>query len=163
MVEIDCIARDGGRPTWVLPVRRPRFLRPTIMSTRHFLRLCAIAAVSLAAACSTNTEPDPVAPSAPLDALPRALSTGEQRVVGAANDFSFALFRRLTAAQKDSNVSPRPLSASRALGMAMTGTAGTTYDEMRTTLGFDASASDTEIGESYKSLIALLRGLDPGV
>ena len=133
------------------------------MSTRHVLRLCAFAAVTLAAACSTNTEPGPAAPSGALGALPRALSTGEQRVIGAANDFSFALFRRLSAAQKDSNVFASPLSASMALGMAMTGAAGTTYDEMRTTLGFDASASDTEIGESYKSLIALLRGLDPGV
>ncbi len=50
-----------------------------------------------------------------------------------------------------------------ALGMAMNGAAGTTYDEMRATLGFGAAASETEIGESYGSLIALLRGLDPAV
>jgi serpin B len=50
-----------------------------------------------------------------------------------------------------------------ALGMAMTGAAGTTYDEMRTTLGFGAAATENEIGESYRSLITLLRGLDPGV
>jgi serpin B len=56
-----------------------------------------------------------------------------------------------------------PLSASMALGMAMNGAAGTTYDEMRATLGFNASATETEIGASYKSLIALLRGLDPSV
>jgi serpin B len=49
-----------------------------------------------------------------------------------------------------------------ALGMAMNGAAGTTYDQMRTTLGFGAS-SDQEIDESYKSLITLLRGLDPEV
>ena len=49
-----------------------------------------------------------------------------------------------------------------ALGMAMNGAAGTTYDEMRAALAF-GSASETEIGESYKSLITLLRGLDPSV
>ena len=98
-----------------------------------------------------------------LDALPRALTAGEQKVIGAANDFSFALFRRLSAAQPDSNVFTSPLSASMALGMAMNGAAGTTYDEMRATLGFGASATESEIGESYKSLITLLRGLDPGV
>jgi len=123
----------------------------------------AAATLALAAACSGATEPDPAAPSAPLTALPRALTVGEQRVVGAANDFSFALFRRLSAAQRDSNVFASPLSASMALGMAMNGAAGTTYDEMRGTLGFGASATESEIGESYKSLIALLRGLDPGV
>jgi serine protease inhibitor len=133
------------------------------MSTRHFLRLCAIGAVTLAAACSTSTEPDPDKPSPALDALPRALTAGEQKVTGAANDFSFALFRRLSAARSDSNVFASPLSASMALGMAMNGAAGTTYEEMRATLGFGASTSETEIGESYKSLIALLRGLDPGV
>jgi serine protease inhibitor len=133
------------------------------MAARTSSNALVCIALALAAACSGSTEPDPAAPSAPLDALPRALSTGEQRVVGAANDFSFTFFRRLSAAQKDSNVFASPLSASMALGMAMTGAAGTTYDEMRATLGFGASSPESEIGESYKSLIALLRGLDPGV
>ena len=133
------------------------------MAARTFPLAIATATLALAVACSGATEPDPAAPSAPLTALPRALTAGEQRVVGAANDFSFALFRRLSAAQRDSNVFVSPLSASMALGMAMNGAAGTTYDEMRATLGFGASATEAEIGESYKSLIALLRGLDPGV
>jgi serine protease inhibitor len=133
------------------------------MTARTFSKALVCTALAFAAACSGSTEPDPATPSAPLDVLPRALSAGEQRVVGAANNFSFALFRRLSAAQKDSNVFASPLSASMALGMAMTGAAGSTYDEMRATLGFPASASESEIGESYKSLIALLRGLDPGV
>ena len=47
-----------------------------------------------------------------------------------------------------------------ALGMAMNGASGTTFDEMRATLGFGA-ASESEIDQGYKSLIALLRGLDP--
>jgi serpin B len=130
------------------------------MSTRLLQRYAA-AALTLAAACASSTEPS--APGTPLEALPRALTAGEQRVIGASNDFSFALFRRLSAAQKDSNVFTSPLSASMALGMAMNGAAGTTYDEMRATLGFGASATESEIGESYKSLIALLRGLDPSV
>lgn len=134
-----------------------------MMSTRLLSRFCAAATIALAAACSSSTEPDAGKPSPTLDALPRALTAGEQRVVGAANDFSFALFRRLSAAQRDSNVFTSPLSASMALGMAMNGAAGTTYDEMRATLGFGASATESEIGESYKSLIGLLRGLDPGV
>jgi serpin B len=127
------------------------------------LRSITLAALSLAVACSSNTAPETETPSPTLDALPRALTTGEQKVIGAANDFSFALFRRLSAARADSNVFTSPLSASMALGMSMNGAAGTTYDEMRAILGFGASATETEIGESYKSLITLLRGLDPGV
>jgi serine protease inhibitor len=133
------------------------------MHSRLISRLAAAVVLVLGSGCSNATEPDAGKPSPALDALPRALTAGEQKVIGAANDFSFALFRRLSAAQSDSNVFASPLSASMALGMAMTGAAGTTYDETRTTLGFGASASETEIGESYKSLIALLRGLDPGV
>src|SRR6187549_1921890 len=134
-----------------------------MMSMRLLSRFCATVTIALAAACSGSTEPDGDKPSPSLDALPRALTAGEQRVIGAANDFSFALFRRLSAARPDSNVFASPLSASMALGMAMNGAASTTYDEMRATLGFGASATETEIGESYKSLIALLRGLDPSV
>jgi serine protease inhibitor len=126
------------------------------------LSLPIAVALVLAAACSGATEPDS-APSAPLTTLPRALTAGEQRVMGAANDFSFALFRRLGSAQQDDNVFTSPLSASMALGMAMNGAAGTTHDEMRATLGFAATTTVAEIGESYESLIALLRGLDPSV
>lgn len=132
------------------------------MSLRIHSRVVLGSVLALAAACSNSTEPDPGTPGPALDALPRALTAGEQRVIGAANDFSFALFRRLSAAQQDTNVFTSPLSASMALGMAMNGAAGATYDEMRTTLGFGA-ATEAEIGESYRSLITLLRGLDPSV
>jgi serpin B len=131
------------------------------MAARILSRSLASTALALTVACASATEPGE--PGTPIDALPRALTAGEQHLIGASNDFSFALFRRLSAAQKDSNVFASPLSASMALGMAMNGAAGTTYDEMRTTLGFGATATESEIGESYKSLIALLRGLDPGV
>jgi serpin B len=128
-----------------------------------FLVAIAVAAISLSAACASSTEPAPNGPAPTLDQLPRPLTAGEQRVIGAANDFSFALFRRLSAAQVDSNVFTSPLSASMALGMTMNGASGTTYDEMRSTLGFSAGATESEMGESYRSLIALLRALDPGV
>jgi serine protease inhibitor len=124
------------------------------------IRLTA-ATLVVAAACSISTEPTD-GPPAKLDAPPRSLTAGEVKLVGAANGFSFDLFRRLSAAQKDSNVFASPLSASMALGMAMNGAAGSTYDQMRATLGF-GTATDQEIDESYKSLIALLRGLDPAV
>jgi serpin B len=133
------------------------------MTTRLALRIGALATIALATACASSTEPAPNDPGHALDQLPRALTAGEQKVIGAANDFSFALFRRSSAAQPDSNVFVSPLSASMALGMAMNGASGTTYDEMRATLGFGAGATEREIGESYESLIALLRGLDPSV
>src|SRR4051812_34587639 len=121
-----------------------------------------IALLAMLSACSSATGPGTDGPPAKLDTPPRALSAGEVKLVGAVNTFSFDLFRRLSAAQKDSNVFTSPLSASMALGMAMNGAAGTTYEQMRGALGF-GGASEQEINDGYKSLIALLRGLDPAV
>jgi len=49
-----------------------------------------------------------------------------------------------------------------ALGMTMNGAAGTTFEEMGQTLGFGTRPL-AEINQSYRSLIELLRGLDPMV
>ena len=123
-------------------------------------RRATIAGLALAAACGSATEPGKGGnQSAALEALPRPLTASEQQLIGSANDFSLSLFRRLSAASKDSNVFSSPLSASMALGMAMNGAAGTTYDQMRSTLAF-GTAGDADINASYKSLITLLRGLD---
>jgi len=132
------------------------------MSSRLVPHVVAALGLALALACAGSTEPRPSEPQPVLDALPRALTPSEQKVIAADNAFSFALFARLGAAQADSNVFVSPLSASMALGMAMNGASGTTFDEMRATLGFGA-ASEAEIDQGYKSLIALLRGLDPSV
>jgi len=121
-------------------------------------RLVALAVVT--AACN-----DPSGPSggvARITALPRALSAGEQAVVGASNTFGFNLLRELEKTRGDSNIFMSPLSASMALGMTMNGTAGQTFDEMRATLGFGTRPS-SEINAAYRSLIDLLRGLDKTV
>jgi serine protease inhibitor len=127
-----------------------------------FHRSVAAASLALIAACSSNTEPGPGTQTAPLENLPRQLTAGEQTIVSAANDFSFGIFRQIAAANKDSNAFTSPLSASMALGMTMNGAASSTYSQMKSTLGF-GSATDADINASYKSLIALLRGLDPSV
>ena len=115
-----------------------------------------VAILAVLAGCSGITDPQP---GAALTTLPRPLSTGELKVVAAANNFSFTLFNELSAAQKDTNFFTSPLSASFALGMTMNGAANATLDQMRSTLAF-GTATESEINESYKGLIALLRGLD---
>jgi serpin B len=118
--------------------------------------LVVVSAASFVAACSETTSPGPRR----IDALPRPLSAAEQKVVSAGNEFSFALFRQASAKEPGKNVFISPLSASMALGMTMNGAAGTTFDAMRGALGF-AQASQAEINQGYRSLIDLLRGLDP--
>jgi serine protease inhibitor len=120
----------------------------------------AAAALVATAACAHTT--DPGGPEAVLTVLPRSLSVAEQKVLGASNEFTFALFRRLSDAQRGANVFVSPLSASMALGMTMNGAAGPTFDEMRTALAF-GDASQDEINQGYAGLIALLHGLDRSV
>jgi len=91
--------------------------------------------------------------------LPRQLTAAEQNVLGAANTYSFSLWGTINQTQRNSNVFVSPLSASFALGMTMNGAAGQTYDEMRSALQF-GTAPLASIDSGYKSLIALLTGLD---
>lgn len=111
------------------------------------------------AACGTSTDPRTGDVPAELKALPRALTAPEQQVVSSANDFAFALFKKVSGAQRDSNVFISPVSASMALGMTMNGAANQTFDQMRSALSF-GSASQQSINDGYKGLIGLLRGLD---
>src|SRR5689334_2894061 len=113
----------------------------------------------LVVACS-----DPNAPGGPrrITALPRELSSGEQAIIGSSNAFGFNLLRELDRTRGDSNVFMSPLSASMALGMTMNGAAGQTFDEMRSALAL-GTRSSAEINASYRSLIDVLRALDPSV
>jgi serpin B len=121
------------------------------------LRRCSIAVVLVLVACA-----DPTGSSDAIGELPRPLTDGERAVIGASNGFAFSLLRQVNAEHPDSNLFISPLSISMALGMTMNGTAGETLSEMRGMLGF----GDLELGEvneSYRALIALLRGLDSRV
>ncbi len=119
-----------------------------------------LATVAVVAACSDATGPSGGARR--ITELPRALSSGEEAVIGASNAFGFNLLRELDRTRADSNIFMSPLSASMALGMTMNGASGQTFDEMRSTLGFGAQPS-AEINASYRSLIDMLRALDPTV
>jgi serine protease inhibitor len=107
-------------------------------------------------ACTSPGEPGA---STELEALPRELSVGEQKLIGAGNAFAFDLLREINTSQRSENVFISPLSASMALGMTMNGANGTTFDAMRSALRL-GTASREDINEGYRSLITLLRGLD---
>src|SRR5688572_22758888 len=124
-----------------------------MIQTRSWITTAALITGTIA--CSDPSSPG----SDPIDALPRQLSAAEQKLVAGNNTFAFQLLRQVNTAQSAKNVFISPLSASMALGMAANGAASTTWESMRATLGL-GTASREEIGEGYKSLIALLRGLD---
>jgi serine protease inhibitor len=114
------------------------------------------------AACQDGAGPRGGGAPAPIAALPRQLTAGEQALVAAGNVFGFALLRELTRATPGENIFLSPISASMALGMTMNGANGDTYDEMRTALGFGTTSRE-EVLRSFRDLIAMLRALDAKV
>ena len=124
---------------------------------RHSVPAVCLAAL---AACS-----DPTASQgkpALIASLPRQLSTAEAAIAQSTPTFAIGLFRAVNPSFANENVFLSPLSASMALGMALNGASGTTYDEMRTALGL-ADRPLAELNAGYRDLIALLRGLDKTV
>lgn len=92
----------------------------------------------------------------------RELTADEQKLVNASQDFSFELFRKVNNADLQNNIFISPLSVSMALGMALNGADGTTFDDMRSALGFSSMANDA-VNQSYRSLIDLLGTADEKV
>lgn len=129
--------------------------------TLYRRKLSLVGAAVMLASCNSPSDPGG-GPPREITALPRALAAAEQEVISASNAFAFGLLREVNGSWTDRNVFLSPLSASMALGMTMNGAAGTTFDEMRATLGFGTRPL-AEIDQGYQSLIALLRGLDPQV
>ena len=95
--------------------------------------------------------------------LPRALTGSEQQLVAAQNAFAFKLYAAMAAREgPDPNIFISPLSVSMALGMTVNGAAGATRDSMLAALQLAGLPMDS-VNRSYRSVIDLLRGLDPAV
>jgi serine protease inhibitor len=92
----------------------------------------------------------------------RPLSSAERQTVSSANDFAYRAFGKVRQAAPGDNLCLSPLSISAVLTMACNGADGSTKAAMKQTLGVTAQ-TDQEINESYKSLFALLTGMDKKV
>ena len=108
--------------------------------------------------CGGPTSPQDPPPL--LSALPRELTPAEQRTAAASNAFGFDLLKTASLSESDESHFLSPLSATMALGLALNGAAGQTFDSMRAALGF-GSTPIADINAGYKGLLGLLRDLDP--
>lgn len=112
--------------------------------------------IALAAACGDSGLD-------PITDLPRELSTAEADLINADNRFAFTLFRAINDdADPDDNLFVSPLSVAMALGMTLNGAAGDTRTDMQQALEL-GGLTEQQVNESYRSVIDLLRGLDPSV
>jgi len=98
----------------------------------------------------------------PIDRLPRELSIAEEKLVDADNRFAFNLLREISQLEGEKNVFVSPLSVAMALGMTYNGAAGSTQEAMQEALQLQGMTLE-EVNQSYRSLIDLLRDLDPKV
>lgn len=126
-------------------------------ATARTMRVLIPAALFLAS-CGDAMGPEPE----PITELPRALTASEQAVISDANAFGLSLLAQVAARDERPNIVLSPLSASMALGMTLNGADGTTFDAMRSTLGFGTLARE-DINDAYRGLIDLLTTLDPAV
>jgi serpin B len=135
--------RHGWRPESDEPSMR--FPRPTVT-----------ALILASAACGQGiTGPEPL-----LTDLPRPLTAVELHLVEAGNRFTFDLFRVATAAlPADRNAFLSPFSASMALGLALNGAGGETFEAMRDALRL-GGVPLVEVNRGYRDLLNLLTGLD---
>ena len=121
---------------------------------RHWI--AGLLVLAAAWSCSGPTEPSE-------RRLPRALTSQEADLVASDNLFGLKLFGAVCEAEPaEQNMLLSPLSVALALGMTLNGAAGETQAAMRVTLEL-AGLDEQEINEAYRSLIDLLRGMDPKV
>ena len=115
---------------------------------------------ALLAACA-NESPETFGPTR-TDTI-RAFTVQEKQIANANTAFGLNLLRDVHDAHADGNVMISPLSVSMALGMTLNGAVGTTFTDMRNTLGFDAAMQQPEVNAAYNGLLRQLRARDPKV
>lgn len=124
------------------------------MSRIGLVVLMALGAL-LTVQCSKSTPPTTSDPH-------RDLTSAEKQLVASDNKFGLKLFREIVREEGDKNIFVSPLSVSMALGMTYNGAGGTTQEAMQRTLELQGMTLE-DVNQSYRSLIDLLRGLDPKV
>jgi serine protease inhibitor len=119
------------------------------------IRIAVLAIWVLLVQCTSKSTP-------PTPTPPRDLTPVEKQLVASDNKFGLKLFREVVAQEGNKNVFISPLSVSMALGMTYNGANGSTQEAMQNALELQGMSLE-DVNKSYRSVIDLLRGLDPKV
>ncbi len=98
----------------------------------------------------------------PTSGSMRELSAQEKVLVDGSNDFTFTILERLAETASGESFFASPLSISMAFGMALNGTDGATYEQMRDFFGHGGLTNE-EINTAFRDLISTLTELDSQV
>jgi len=118
------------------------------------LILALIAGLSAVVSCGKE-EPDDIIP----EWKDIVLTKSEAEVLEAGMDFSFDLFREVSARNEYKNIFISPLSAHIATNMLANGAGGETYSQIVRTLGYDGFSID-DVNSAYKTLVTGLQSVD---
>ena len=111
--------------------------------------------VFLFSSCFTPMEPE-------FQTSMRELTGAERKSIEAGTAFGINIFSEMSKEETGENLFISPLSISIALGMALNGAKGETYDEIRDVLKHSGLSLE-EINKSYQGLISLFPYLDHAV
>ena len=92
----------------------------------------------------------------------RTLSSDEQEIVKASNEFAMNMLSEINATHENQNVFISPFSISTALSMTLNGANGETKEAIKGVIGLE-NLSDETINQTYKDLVTYIYGLDKGV
>lgn len=143
--------------------RSPAMPTPPRVPRRSAFLATALLAVALLAGCDDIFGPgEPEGPPPEITDLPRALSAVEVDALRSSNAFGLDLLGEILTDAPTETHFLSPLSASMALGMALNGAGGATFDAMREALRF-GDLDEAEINAAYQGLVELLAEVDPEV
>lgn len=125
----------------------------TILNSTRFCFAAISFSLLISCGNNENVQPDPEI---------RPLTSNEQEIVHASNEFAMNMLSGINAAYEDQNVFISPFSISTALSMTLNGANGETKEAIKEVIGLK-NLSDETINQTYKDLVTYIYGLDRGV
>ncbi|MDM8004436.1 MAG: serpin family protein [Bacteroidota bacterium] len=106
---------------------------------------------------------DQPAKALPVDPVEIELTLKQKEVVASANRFAFDLFKPVVAGEAEgTNIMISPFSVTSALSMTLNGSAGETFDKVRSALRYDSQSLEV-INETYRRLVTEMVPVDERV
>ena len=128
-----------------------------VLFTAFLAKIAIVAILFSFSSCDEEDDPTPTpTPDSPAEI---ELTEQEEDLIDASNSFTFKIFKKITASDKDANVILSPFSVSEDLSMLLNGAVGESQQEIIDALEV-SDLSVSELNAAYKSLTNSLLNVD---
>ena len=128
-----------------------------VLFTAFLAKIAIVAILFSFSSCDEEDDPTPTpTPDSPAEI---ELTEEEEDLIDASNSFTFKIFKKITASDKDANVILSPFSVSEDLSMLLNGAVGESQQEIIDALEV-SDLSVSELNAAYKSLTNSLLNVD---